>query len=113
MFSEETKINKDSLIAIVWKWQIIIFWTLAICVVFGPTGNPKDILWYISVSLSISLIVACVLLVLFSLSVVVIKRHNLGTVKVVLAVLVLVLCNVPGSMALYFYLKSNRLIGKA
>lgn len=113
MFSEETTINKDSLIAAIWKWQIVIFWMLAIYVVFGPAGNPKDTFWYINVSLSISLVVVCFLLVLFGLSVVVIKRQKLGFVKILFSVLALVLFNVPGSMVLYLYIKNNRIIGKA
>ncbi|MGI2175310.1 hypothetical protein [Shewanella ulleungensis] len=113
MLSEETKINNNSLIAGIWKWQIIIFWILTLYVFLGPVGSPQNTLWYVSASLSIALVVVCVLLVLFGLFVVVIKRHNLGVVKAFLAVLVLVLCNVPGSMALYFYLKSNRFIGKS
>ena len=92
---------------------MVTFWVLVFLVVFGPVGEPKDIMWYLNVSLSIALVAVCVCLVIFGTAIVYIKRCSLGVSRVVLALLVLFLCNVPGSIALYFYLKNKRLIGTA
>ncbi|WP_111642604.1 hypothetical protein [Marinimicrobium alkaliphilum] len=100
------------LIGNVWKSLIISFWVLVVAVIIAPAGEPQDIIWYANVSLSIMLVVSCIFLVVFSLVVIGIKRNQLGVVEVVLAAFLVVLCNVPGSMALYVYFKKQKYIGR-
>lgn len=94
----------NSKLKLYWKSLIISFFGLALVVVFTPVSFVQGWVRYIHIGLSFLLIANIGCLILVALFGLYIHRLDLGKVKVLLGLLVILLTNAAGSFALYFYL---------